>query len=105
MAQEIDGEGGDAARDLVEADFASRGGRCRMVVIVSALLNSIAASAATAYLAANAHTADPNTVAVYCYTVAAAWGAAIVLAGALLVAVLVNATPKPIPAATSTGRS
>ncbi|HEV8193033.1 MAG TPA: MFS transporter, partial [Ktedonobacterales bacterium] len=61
--------------------------------IGTALLNSIAASAAAAHLAAHA-TSDPNTVIVLGYTVAATWGAWILLAGALLVAVLINANPK-----------
>jgi hypothetical protein len=60
--------------------------------IGTALLNSIAASAAAAYLTAS--TLKPGVAAVvHGYTVAALWGAAILLAGAVLVAVLVNARP------------
>jgi EmrB/QacA subfamily drug resistance transporter len=62
--------------------------------IGTALLNSIAASAATIYLASHTGAADPNAVIVYGYTVAAIWGAAILLVGAILVAALINADPK-----------
>lgn len=64
----------------------------------TALLNSIAAGATAAYLTGRALTAAANDATVHGYTVAAAWGAAILLAGALLVAVLINADPKPRPA-------
>jgi MFS family permease len=66
--------------------------------IGTALLNSIAASATTTYLTGHAGAADPNAVIAYGYTVAAAWGAAILLVGAILVAALINADPKSRPA-------
>jgi predicted MFS family arabinose efflux permease len=65
--------------------------------IGTALLNSIAASAATAFLASHAGVADPNAVIVHGYTVAAAWGAAILLVGAIFVAALINADAKSGP--------
>ena len=65
--------------------------------IGTALLNSVAASATAAYLTIHAHTAGVNAATVHGYTVAAAWGATLLLVGALLVAVLINA-PKPRPA-------
>jgi hypothetical protein len=66
--------------------------------IGTALLNSIAASAATAYLASHIGAADPNAVIVHGYTIAAMWGAAILLVGAILVAALLDADPKSRPA-------
>jgi EmrB/QacA subfamily drug resistance transporter len=61
--------------------------------IGTALLNTIAAGAATAYLATS--TTRPHTAAiVHGYTVAATWGAGILLAGAFLIAVLINANPR-----------
>ena len=67
--------------------------------IGTALLNSIAASAAVSYVATHALGVTAVTAAVYGYTVAATWGAGIVLVGAVLVWFLVNASPRPRPAA------
>jgi EmrB/QacA subfamily drug resistance transporter len=63
--------------------------------IGTALLNSIAASATGAYLALHARPTSTNAAIVHGYTVAATWGAGIVLVGAVLVAVLVDADLKP----------
>jgi hypothetical protein len=65
--------------------------------IGTALLNSVAASAATVYVSSHAGVADHNAVVVYGYTLAAACGAAILLVGAIVVAALVNADPKSGP--------
>lgn len=64
----------------------------------TALLNSIAASAATAYLATSGPGASANAAFVHGYTIASLWGAAIVLGGAILVALLINASPRAKPA-------
>ena len=58
--------------------------------IGAALLNTIAATATAAYLAAHA-SAGIAVTTVHGYTVAAAWGAAILLAFAIPIALLVNA--------------
>jgi EmrB/QacA subfamily drug resistance transporter len=64
--------------------------------IGAAVLNTIAATTAAAYLAAHAtaSTAATNTAAtVHGYTVAAAWGAAILLATTVPAVLLINAKP------------
>ena len=58
--------------------------------IGAALLNTIAATATAAYLTAHV-TAGVATATVHGYTVAAAWGAAILLATAIPIAWLINA--------------
>jgi len=58
--------------------------------IGAALLNTIAASAATGYLAAHA-AAGPIAAAVHGFTVAMIWGTAILLIAALPVAIFINA--------------
>jgi len=58
--------------------------------IGAALLNTIAASVATGYLAAHA-AAGPIAAAVHGFTVAMIWGTAILLIAALPVAIFINA--------------
>lgn len=58
--------------------------------IGTAVLNTLAASAALSYLAAHRGSA-PALAATHGYAVASAWGSAIVLVGAILVGVLINA--------------
>ena len=68
--------------------------------IGTALLNTVAASATTGWIATHAG-ADANQAAVHGYTTAFWWALAIMLLAALLVAVLVRAdqsTPAPTPA-------
>lgn len=60
--------------------------------IRTALLNTIAASAALSYLAAPLHnTRVPTQATVHGYAVACAWGAGIVLVGAIVTGALINA--------------
>ena len=58
----------------------------------TALLNTIAAAATVAYLAARPH-ASPAAALVHGYADAAGWAAAILLAAALLVSLLVTVGP------------
>ncbi|GAA4824790.1 MFS transporter [Streptomyces ziwulingensis] len=67
--------------------------------IGTALLNSVAASASAAYLAAHAHASD-NWATVHGMTVACGWAAAVLVAGAVVVAFLVTADPPVTPADT-----
>lgn len=63
--------------------------------IGTAVLNTIAASATLAYAATQSHGAGSGAVAlVHGYSVATAWGAAILVAGALAAGLLMNA-PRP----------
>ncbi len=56
----------------------------------AALLNTIAATATAAYLAAH-HAASATTGTVHGYTIALAWGAAILLIATIPIVILVNA--------------
>ena len=64
----------------------------------TALLNTIAATTTAAYLAAHVHRPGPRSVEaigaglVHGYTTAAGWAAAILVAAAVTVGLLVNAT-------------
>jgi EmrB/QacA subfamily drug resistance transporter len=61
--------------------------------IGTALLNSIAVGATTAYLASHRPASGPAIAAIHGYTAALAWGGLIELAGALLVFVLITVGP------------
>lgn len=72
----------------------------------TALLNTVAATATTAYLAAHALASGPRSAGllraglVHGYAIAAGWAAAILVAAALMVGILVRANrPTPSPAA------
>jgi hypothetical protein len=63
-----------------------------------ALLNTIAASATAVYLAANSNPRLRVEAIVHGYSVATEWGVAILLLGAVVAAVLINAgTPSAPP--------
>ena len=68
--------------------------------IGTALLSTIAASATASYLAVQGLHGAPATAIVHGFTTATAWGAIVLLAGALLVGLLVNADPRRELAAT-----
>jgi EmrB/QacA subfamily drug resistance transporter len=86
---------GTALRAVLPADRGAAGA-CSSAVgqlgssVGAALLNTIAAAAASSYLAAHG-SAGPTAATVHGFTVAMAWGAGILLAAALPIAILVTA--------------